>query len=120
MILMNNNKIRRFVFCTALFFMHVFLFSQQTYFQQEVNYKMDVKLNDEKHTLSAFQSIQYINNAQQSLDFIYFHLWPNAYKNNKTALAKQLLQEKRTTLYFSDPSERGYIDSLDFKVMAKL
>ncbi|MES2680377.1 MAG: M1 family metallopeptidase, partial [Bacteroidota bacterium] len=100
-------------------FLFNFSFAQQPYFQQEVNYKMDVRLNDKQHTLSAFQQVQYINNASQPLDFLYFHLWPNAYKNSNTALGKQLLEHGQTRLYFSEPSERGYIDSLDFKVNGK-
>ncbi len=92
------------------------LVAQQTYFQQEVNYKMNVVLNDKDHSLKAEQEIQYINNSNTSLDFIYFHLWPNAYKDHSTALAKQLLDLKRTEFYYSKPEDRGYIDSLDFKV----
>ena len=93
--------------------------AQQTYFQQEVNYKINVRLNDNDHTLKATEEIQYINNSDKGLDYIYFHLWPNAYRNNSTALAKQLLQQKKTTLYYSKPEERGYIDSLDFMVIGK-
>lgn len=106
----------RLAFCLALFFICNFLSAQQAYFQQEVNYKMEVRLDDEAHTLSAKQEIQYINNSAQAIDFIYFHLWPNAYKNQSTALAKQFLQHNKTDLYFSKPEERGFIDSLDFKV----
>ncbi|MCE3227942.1 MAG: hypothetical protein K0S32_2493 [Bacteroidetes bacterium] len=95
------------------------LLAQQTYFQQEVNYKINVTLDDKVHTLRATEEIQYINNSDKGLSFIYFHLWPNAYKNNHTALAKQLLLQKNTSFYFSKPEERGYIDSLDFKVNGK-
>jgi hypothetical protein len=90
--------------------------SQQTYFQQEVNYKINVSLNDVEHSLRATEEIQYINNSDKGLEFIYFHLWPNAYKNNSTALAKQLVEHGKTSLFYSTPDERGYIDSLDFKV----
>jgi hypothetical protein len=107
---------KRFVFYMALFFAVHSSFSQAGYFQQEVNYKMDVTLNDEAHTISAFQQVKYINNSPQSLEYIYYHLWPNAYKNNNTALAKQLLKNGNTTFYFSKPNERGFIDSLNFKV----
>ncbi len=92
------------------------LYAQQTYFQQEVNYKIHVTLNDVNHTLSGIEEIQYINNSSTSLSYIYFHLWPNAYKNNQTALAKQLLQKNNGALYFSKEDEKGYIDSLNFKV----
>lgn len=103
----------------AIFVISQNLFSQQTYFQQEVNYKIDVKLNDVTHVLSANEEIQYINNSSQSLSFIYFHLWPNAYKDHSTALAKQLLIHKKTDFYFSKKEERGFIDSLNFKVNGK-
>lgn len=114
------NKIKQRLFLIpALFFIYSNLLSQQTYFQQEVNYKINVSLNDNNHTLKAVEEIQYINNSAIGLDFIYFHLWPNAYKNNNTALARQLVQHGKTELYFSKPEERGYIDSLDFKVNGK-
>ena len=74
---------------------------QDQYFQQEVNYKIRVSLNDKKHELSAFEEIKYINNSVTSLSYIYFHLWANGYKNHKTALAKQLLEEGNTSFYFS-------------------
>ncbi len=115
-----NKKLNdRYTWFVAIFAICTNLFSQQTYFQQEVNYKIDVKLNDVNHSIKAFEEIQYINNASNSIDFIYFHLWPNAYKNNETALAKQLLLLNRTELYFSTEDERGYIDSLNFKANGK-
>ena len=119
MLLKNNTNKWRLAYGLALFFTCSSLLSQQSYFQQEVNYKINVVLNDKNHSLSAFENIQYINKAAQSLNYIYFHLWPNAYKNNSTALSKQLLQQKKTDLYFSKADERGYIDSLDFKVNGK-
>ncbi|MBI9052918.1 MAG: M1 family metallopeptidase [Bacteroidales bacterium] len=87
----------------------------QDYFQQEVNYTIQVELNDKTHELSAFEQIEYINNSPNELEFIYFHLWPNAYKNNQTALAKQKLNDSNYKLFEYD-FLRGYIDSLDFKI----
>jgi hypothetical protein len=96
-----------------------FLFREsftQEYFQQEVNYVIHVKLNDKSHELSSFESVEYINKSVDTLSFIYFHLWPNAYSSNKTALAKQLSVSKGKEKLFKDPELQGYIDSLDFKV----
>jgi hypothetical protein len=90
--------------------------SGQTYFQQRVNYRIRVSLNDISHELSAFEEIEYFNNSPDTLKKLYFHLWPNAYLNNKTALAKQLLSVKGKQKLFKDPFLRGYIDSLDFKI----
>lgn len=86
------------------------------YFQQEVNYIINVKLDDVKHELHGDISIEYINNSLDELSFIWFHLWPNAYKNNHTALAKQLIDEGNRGFYFASEEERGWIDGLDFKV----
>jgi len=91
------------------------LMAQEVYFQQEVNFTIRVTLDDRHHTLHAFQSIEYINNSPDTLAFIYFHLWPNAYDNNKTALARQLFRIEGRQLLFGDPELRGYIDSLDFR-----
>lgn len=106
--------------CAFIFiFLSFRLFSQQNYFQQEVNYKIDVSLHDETHELSAFEKIEYINNSNTALTYIYFHLWPNAYKNNETALGRQLLSLGETDMYFAKPEDLGYIDSLNFMVNGK-
>jgi hypothetical protein len=88
----------------------------QTCFQQEVNYTINVRLNDSNHSIKAYESIQYINNSPDSLKYLYFHLWPNAYKNNSTAFARQMLENGNTDFYFSHDEERGYIDSMEFRV----
>ena len=67
----------------------------QEYFQQEVNYKIHVTLNDKSHELNSFESVEYINNSADTLSFIYFHLWPNAYSANNTALGKTVIRLER-------------------------
>ncbi len=109
----------RFVYYGAFFFSALLLSAQKPYFQQEVNYKIDVRLNDVKHTLQGKEEMQYINQSSDALDFIYFHLWPNAYKNNNTALCKQLVLQGNSELFFAKDEERGYIDSLNFMVGGK-
>ena len=90
--------------------------SSQEYFQQEVNFKILVSLDDQRHELTAFETIEYINHSPDTLRFIYFHLWPNGYANNQTELARQLLSSKGKAKLFKDPELSGYIDSLDFRV----
>ncbi len=104
---------RSFLFF-ALVFAGTVSFAQ--YWQQEVNYKMTVSLNDKEHTLTGFASIEYINHSPDTLTYIWFHLWPNAYKNDKTAFSDQLLENGNTKFYFSDREQKGYINRLDFKV----
>ncbi len=77
---------------------------------------IQVSLNDQQHTLSGSIKMEYINNSPDTLDFIWFHVWPNAYKNDKTAFSDQLLENGNTSFYFSDRDDKGYINRLDFKV----
>ncbi|MBL4651900.1 MAG: M1 family metallopeptidase [Flavobacteriales bacterium] len=99
--------------------MSVFSFAQDGYWQQEVNYKIDVTLNDKTHELSGIESFEYINNSPDELNFIYIHLWPNAYNSDESAMAKQLYENGELDFYYSEEKDRGFIDSLDFKVDGK-
>jgi hypothetical protein len=89
-------------------------FSQ--YWQQRVDYTIDVSLNDKEKTIEAFEKLVYTNNSPDTLHFIWFHLWPNAYKNDKTAFSDQMLDLGNTNFYFSNENQRGYVNRLDFKV----
>ncbi len=111
---MTHNFIYTFIFC--LLFPFFIQGQNKTYFQQEVNYDISVVLDDQQHMLDGFVEIEYTNNSPDELGFIYFHLWPNAYKNNETALAKQQFRINGRSKLFQLDSNRGYIDSLDFKV----
>ena len=92
------------------------VFCEKEYFQQDVAYDINVQLDDENHTLSAFEKITYTNNSPDTLQFIWFHLWPNAYKNDSSALAHQFLHLGSTRFKYTKEKDRGYIDSLDFSV----
>lgn len=89
---------------------------EESYFQQEVNYQINVELDDQRHQLKASETITYINNSPKTLNYIYFHLWPNAYKKYNSALGNQKLEEHSTLLYHAPDSIMGYIDGLEFKV----
>jgi hypothetical protein len=100
---------------TALLIKQVLFCQQVSYWQQETNYIIDVRLNDIDHSLDGFLKLEYINHSPDTISFIWFHLWPNAFKNDRTAFSEQLLQNGRTDFYFSDKEERGYINRLDFR-----
>jgi hypothetical protein len=105
-----------FMFCLNCSFSAVF---SQDYFQQEVNYRITVALNDSASSLSGYESISYINHAPRSLSYLYFHLWPNAYKNDFTAFAHQQLINGNTDHHFAGAAEHGFIDSLEFRINGK-
>jgi hypothetical protein len=106
---------KKYLFFSLLVFWSYLNASSQDYFQQEVNYRINVVLNDSRHELNGFESVEYINNSPDTLAFLYFHLWPNAYSNNKTELAKEIFRTEGKKKLFNDQSLRGFIDSINFE-----
>ncbi len=97
-----------FVICTRLF-------AQDAYWQQELRYDIKAELNDTEKSITGFEKIVYKNNSPSTLDYIWFHIWPNAYKNDSTALMKQIRNDKER----SKKAEQfgvGSIEGLAFKV----
>ncbi len=88
----------------------------QEYWQQKVDYKMNVRLHPNDNTLDGYARIQYTNHSPDTLHFIWFHIWPNAFKNDRTAYNDHELENGKTSFYFSSPEEKGYINRLDFRV----
>lgn len=93
--------------------------AQSNYFQQEVNFVIKVSLDDKNHTLTGEETIEYINNSPNSLSFIYFHLWYNAFNSQYSAYAKQELRNGKTKFHFAKEEDKGYITDLDFKINGK-
>ncbi len=93
--------------------------TRQATWQQTVNYSIEVSLDDKNHILRGFETMEYINNSPNTLEEIYIHLWPNAYKNDQTSFAKQMMENGETSFYFSKDNDRGYIDSIDFFINGK-
>lgn len=92
----------------------------QPYWQQKVDNKIEVTLNDFEKSLTGTIYISYTNNSPDTLSYIWMHLWPNAYKNDRTAFSDQFLENGRTDFYFSDEGKRGYINRLNFTVNGRL
>ena len=102
-----------------LLFLSLFVrsYSQtQRYWQQQANYSIQVQLDDILNRLDGYEKIIYTNNSTDTLHFIWFNIWPNAYKDDKTAFSEQLLRNGRTDFYFTNEENRGYISHLSFKV----
>jgi Peptidase family M1 domain len=106
--------IRNTLFVFGILVNSHFAYGQQSYFQQDLKYRIEVLLNDKTHSLKGNLDVEYTNNSDDTLAYIYFHLYPNAYKNRETALVKQQLESGITRAFFASDDERGYIDSLNF------
>jgi hypothetical protein len=94
--------------------------AQTGYWQQQVDYTIAVELNDRDHTLDGQARITYTNHSPDTLRFIWFHCWPNAYKNDRSAFSDQTLENGSTRFYFSNADDRGYMNRLAFTVNGTL
>lgn len=102
-------KIKTFTFYLILFP----LLLTADYWQQKVLYDLDVTLIDSLHQVAGSETITYINNSPDSLHFIWMHLWPNAYKNNRSALGQQKFNSFSTKMHFLPDSSFGWIEISD-------
>ena len=63
-----------FVFCYSV------SFSQNNYWQQEVDYEMVIDVNVQNHTYNGTQKLVFTNNSPETLDRVFYHLYFNAFK----------------------------------------
>lgn len=89
---------------------------EAAYFQQTVDYRIDARLDDQRHELSARLELDYQNNAPVALDTIVFHLYPRAFRSDASAFAAQQRLSGNARFHFRPPDENGDLDSLDFTV----
>ncbi|RYD99813.1 MAG: M1 family peptidase [Sphingobacteriales bacterium] len=85
------------------------------YFQQRVDHTIQVALDDKTHILSGTMKMHYTNNSPDTLEYIYMHLYPNAYSVDNSAFSKQAVENRSTAHYLSKKADWGYIDSLSFE-----
>ena len=63
-----------------VFFIITIISAQKNYWQQSVDYKMEVVLLDSVRQLACKSIITYKNNSPDTLHNIYMHLYPNAFQ----------------------------------------
>jgi hypothetical protein len=105
----------KLTFLSLTFVVSLQLSAQSLYWQQQLSYTLSAELNDTENSISGFETLVYKNNSPSTLSFIWFHIWPNAYKNETTALLQQIKNDKDRSKKLENPGT-GFIDGLDFKV----
>ena len=88
----------------------------QPAWKQGLHYQLEVKLDAKQQALDGNMELRYSNRSPDTLHFIWFHIWPNAYRNDKTSYSEQLLENGKTGFYFSEKESKGYINRLGFRV----
>lgn len=94
--------------------------AQAPYFQQEVNHQIEVTLDDVLHELDGFIETTYTNNSSDSLDFLWLHVWPNAYEGPHTALAQQFFRDGDLFMFWAMAKDLGGMSALEFRVDGEL
>lgn len=59
--------------------------AQKKVFNDINQYDIDVDFNPKEKIIKGNQRVTYINNEEASIDKVYFHLYPNAFKKKETA-----------------------------------
>lgn len=86
----------------------------QAKWQQQVDTRIEVLLNDTAHTITGNITITYLNNSPNVLTEMYIHLWPNGYTSNETAFGQQMIENGELDFYYAKKNERGGIDKICF------
>jgi hypothetical protein len=102
---------KKIILLLALF-VSEYSIAQNTYWQQYLHYTIDAQLTDRNKTITGSETIVYKNNSPETLTYIWFHIYPNAYKNEKTALFQQIykIPSRKAQLKYI----RGFITGLAF------
>lgn len=51
----------------------------KAYWQQDVYYKINARIDEHKHLIDGGETLEYVNNSPDTLHFVYFHLFQNAF-----------------------------------------
>ena len=62
---------------------------------QKNSYEIKLAYNDETHTLLGDMTVNYINTTGESLDYVCFHLYPNAFREGSTQSVVSLANYNR-------------------------
>jgi len=94
---------------TASFFLVNLSFSQ--YWQQKVDYKMDIDFDHNTHAFSGSQTLNYTNNSPDELSKVYYHLYFNAFQPGS------MMDVRSRTIKDPDPRVKDRISKLSSSEM---
>lgn len=110
---------KTYLICTLLLF-SLGLNAQQKpekeYFQQNVKYEIEVIIDVHRDKLLGNYHLDYKNNSRDTLNELYFHIYPAAYGNTASDLAQEYLfaSQGLRSVYFASEEKPGGISELNF------
>lgn len=116
---MTTNFFRNSIFTIIIFLWPVFSALGENYWQQEVNYKIDIAVLDDLRTITGRIDIEYINNSPDALDRIYIKAFPNAIQ--KGSYADQKLRWMNNYSFAAlKPKQEGSLELTEIKSQTHL
>lgn len=97
------------IFCVLVFCSFNFWASAQ-----QDSIRLDVKLNDDRKSISVQQTLVYHNPHQKSISQIKLLNWVSAYQKRKTPLLKRKIEDRKNELYFAKDDQLGKLESLQY------
>ena len=104
----------------SLFLFFILTARGQSDWKQSLQYDIHVHFNPAEKSMDALMNLSYTNHSPDTILFIWFHVWPNAYRNDRTLYSDQLLENGDTRFYFSSKEQKGYLNRLEFRVNGAL
>ncbi len=124
---MLNKKERLIGFLFFLFTSGSFMVAQNTscYWQQHVDYTMEVAMDVENYQYSGTQKLVYSNNSPDTLNRVYYHLYFNAFQpgsemdirlqNIKDPDGRMTTTDKKSRIAALSDNEMGYLHAVSLK-----
>lgn len=72
----------RFKFLVLALVFNTIVNAQAAYWQQKVNYEMEIDFDTSKHQYAGKQKLTYFNNSPDTLNKVFYHLYFNAFQPN--------------------------------------
>ncbi|MDB9954514.1 metalloprotease, partial [Flavobacteriaceae bacterium] len=72
--------------------------------------QIEAVLDAETNTITITQSIDYLNNSDESLSELYFNDWTSSYSSPTTPLANRFVEEFNNALLSVKPKDRGFTE----------
>lgn len=104
---MSFEKITRITFIFFLTILSYQIFGQTAYWQQKVNYEMDIDFDVKSHQFSGKQKLIYWNNSPDTLSKVFYHLYYNAFQPGS------MMDIRSRTIKDPDPRVMDRIQNLE-------
>jgi hypothetical protein len=101
-----NGKLRPIRFLYLIFFFTVFISQTRADYVPIASYKIDVKLDVKKKSISGQEKITFLNTSTENIDTLHLHLFPNAFSSDSTIFVKESDYLKEL---MKKEEDRGYL-----------